>query len=250
MCRNAGIGYSVIDIGVNADFGDIPGLIRKKVCRGTRNFKNEPAMTRAECGQALQVGYEIGTQVKADLVGAGEMGIGNSSSASALYSLLLGIDPAITVGQGTGSYGELLEKKKRIIAEAVALHKTQWNNDPFDALRRVGGLEIAGITGLIFGCATQRIPVAVDGFIASSAALTALRMNPAVREYLFFSHKSAESFHADFLTGEGIRPVLDLEMRLGEGTGAVLAMQIISQAMACYRLMATFSGAGVSGEKK
>ncbi len=250
MCRNAGVEYSVVDIGVNADFNDVPGVTSQKVGRGTRNFAKEPAMDADACARAVEVGFALGANSHADLVGAGEMGIGNTSSASALYSLLLDIDARETVGPGTGSAGELLEKKKAVIAAGVEKHKKEWDGSAFDALCRVGGYEIAGITGLIFGCVSTRIPLVIDGFISSVAALVAMRMDPNIRDYLYFAHASAETFHASFLEKEGIRPILSLDMRLGEGTGAVLAMQIIQQAMACYNNMATFSSAGVSNKKE
>lgn len=246
MCAKAGIEYAVVDIGVKGDFSDMPGLILKKVGRGTKNFKVEPAMTIEECEQAMKVGFELGADVQADIMGTGDMGIGNTSSASALYSLLLDVDATETVGPGTGSTGGLLEKKKAVISEGVSKHKKEWDGSPFDALRRVGGFEIAGMIGLIFGCASKRIPVVIDGFIASAAALVAMRMSPAVKDYLFFSHVSAETFHKSYVEKEGIKPILSLGMRLGEGTGAVLAMQIIIQAMECYNKMATFSSAKVS----
>ncbi len=249
MCKKAGFEYSVVDMGVNADFPDHPLIIKKKVGRGTKTFLNGSAMSSDQCNTALQSGYEVGTQAKADLFGIGEMGIGNSSSAAALYSLLLNVEPDRTTGPGTGSHGDLLERKKRIISDAVAFHRKSWDGTPLEALCRVGGFEIAGMVGLIMGAATKRVPVVVDGFIASSAALVAMRMAPVVKEYLYFSHASAESFHKGFLELEGIRPILDLDMRLGEGTGSVLAMQIIEQAMACYNTMATFSSAGVSNKE-
>ncbi len=250
MCAKAGIEYSVVDIGVNAYFQESRGLIRQKVGHGTKNFKVGPAMSSDECRRAIQVGIALGQNVQSDLVGAGEMGIGNTSSASALYSFLLNIDSNDTVGPGTGSLGELLEKKKHVIAAGVALHRKEWDGSPFDALCRVGGFEIAGIAGLIFGCASRRVPVVIDGFISSSAALVAMRMKPEVRDYLFFSHASAETYHNSFLEAEKIRPIVALDMRLGEGTGAVLAMEIIAQAMECYAHMATFSGAGVSNKSE
>ncbi len=248
MCTKAGIEYAVVDIGVNADFEDMPELISKKAGRGTRNFKLEPAMTSDECEQAVKVGFELGADTEADLMGTGDMGIGNTSSASALYSMLLDVDVAETVGPGTGSTGELLEKKKAVISEGVAKHKKEWDGSSFDALQRVGGFEIAGMVGLVFGCASKRVPVVIDGFIASAAALVAMRMNPVVKDYIFFSHLSAEDFHRSFTEKEGIKPILSLGMRLGEGTGAVLAMQIIAQAMECCNKMATFSSAKVSGK--
>jgi len=246
MCKTAGIEYTVVDVGVNSDFDPLPGLIVRKVRKGTRNFLTMPAMTAADCESAIRIGYELAVSSGADLLGAGEMGIGNSSSASALYSLLLGADPTQTVGPGTGSHGALLEKKRTTVRTAVAFHRKEWDGSPFDALRRVGGFELAAICGMALGGAATGIPVVIDGFIASAGALAALLIAPNVQDFLFFSHISAEPFHREFYTKQSIRPVLDLDMRLGEGTGAVLAMQIIQQSMLCYANMATFHSAGVS----
>jgi nicotinate-nucleotide--dimethylbenzimidazole phosphoribosyltransferase len=246
MCKTAGIEYAVIDVGVNGNLDPLPGLVIRKVREGTRNFLTMPAMTATDCESAVRIGYELAVSSGADLLGAGEMGIGNSSSASALYSLLLGVDPAQTVGPGTGSHSALLEKKRTAVRTAVSFHKKEWDGSPFDALRRVGGFELAAICGMALGGAATGIPVVIDGFIASAGALTALLIAPHVRGYLFFSHISAEPFHREFYTKHAIRPVLDLDMRLGEGTGAVLAMQIIQQSMMCYANMATFHSAGVS----
>ena len=246
MCGAAGIEYAVVDVGVNATLDPLPRLIIKKVGEGTKDFVTMPAMSAKDCESAIRVGYDLAVSSGADLVGTGEMGIGNSSSASALYSLLLSADPAQTVGPGTGSHGALLEKKKITVAKAVAFHKKEWDGSPFDALRRVGGFELAAICGVALGGAAAGIPVVIDGFIASAGALVAMLIAPSVRDYLFFSHVSAEPFHREFYTRQSIRPVLDLDMRLGEGTGAVLAMQIIKQSMMCYANMATFQSAGVS----
>ena len=177
------------------------------------------------------------------------MGIANTASASALYALLLGLDGAETVGAGTGAAGVLLEKKRECVHRAVAMHRVGWDGTVFDALCRCGGFEIAGLTGYLLGAASRRVPVVVDGFICGAAALAAHWIDRRVGDYLFFSHVSAERFHRDFLRQEKIVPLLDLEMRLGEGTGAVLAMQIIHQAVRCYHNMATFSSASVSREK-
>ena len=249
MCRTAGIEYAVVDVGVNGSFDALPRLIIRKVREGTRNFVTMPAMTPNECESAVKVGYDLAVSSSADLLGTGDMGIGNSSSASALYSLLLGADPTQTVGPGTGSYGALLEKKRMAIRKALAFHKKDWDGSPFDALRRVGGVELAAICGIALGGAAAGIPVVIDGFIASAGALVAILIAPNVRDYLFFSHVSAEPFHREFYTQQSIRPVLDLDMRLGEGTGAVLAMQIIQQSMMCYTNMATFQSAGVSNRE-
>jgi len=247
MCRAAGIDYTVVDVGVaNKGFPEMQGLLQRKVAAGTRNFAHGAAMTAEECARAVKIGFDLVSGSNADLIGVGEMGIGNSASASALYSLLLDCDPEITVGPGTGSAGSLLEKKKRVIADAVRMHRAAWDRSPADALCRVGGFEIAAMAGAMFGGGAKRVPVVVDGFIAGAAALVAMRIEPRVRDYLYFAHASAETFHAGFLQAEGIRPLLALDMRLGEGTGSALAMQIIRQAMECYHKMATFSSAGIS----
>jgi len=247
MCRTAGIGYSVVDMGVDADFTGVEGVIDRKVGRGTKNFCVTAAMEPAECETAMRYGYDLIAGSDADLVGVGEMGIGNSSSAAALYAMLLNIDDAgRTVGPGTGSAGEVFQRKVDAVRRGVALHRSQWDGSPFEALRRVGGFEICGMVGAILGGAAKRVPVVVDGFIAGAAGCAASRITPAVRDYIFYSHASAETFHREFLRIEGVRPILDLDLRLGEGTGAILAMQIIAQAIACYTEMATFSSAGVS----
>jgi nicotinate-nucleotide--dimethylbenzimidazole phosphoribosyltransferase len=248
MARNAGIRDYVVDMGVDADFPDSPKLIRRKVAPGTRNFRKGPAMTGQECTQALSAGFDLSIESGCDLLGVGEMGIGNTTSASALYSLLLQLEPEHTVGAGTGASGEVLRRKTRVIQEAVAMHRADWDKTPFDALCRVGGLEIAGMAGFIMGAAANGVPVAVDGFIASAAAAVAMAMTPNLKEYLIFSHQSSERFHSGYLELIGVKPLLDLGMRLGEGTGAVLAMQILMQAMNCYGQMATFASAGVSEE--
>ncbi len=248
LCRNSEIDLSVVDMGVDAELTYSSKLINCKVARGTKDFSCGCAMTSDECRDALNHGKKLAKESGADLLGVGEMGIGNSSSASALYAMLLGIEPQRTVGAGTGSQGEMLERKKQVIASSVAMHHKEWNGDALEALRRVGGYEIAGITGMILGAAENAIPVVVDGFIAGAGALVAMRHEPKVKQYLFFSHASAEQFHKAFLEIEGLRPILDLDMRLGEGSGAAIAMQIIKQAMNCYHQMATFSSAGVSKE--
>jgi len=247
LCKNAGIDYAVVDMGVDVECTvQHNNFINCKVARGTANFHKGPAMSLSQAEQALEAGQKLAHECESDLFGIGEMGIGNSSSASALYSLLLDIDPEKTVGEGTGATGDLLQHKIAIIREAVLLHKKSWDGTGFDALCRVGGFEIAGMIGFIFGAAQKRIPIVVDGFISSAAALVAMEMNPLVQKYLFFSHQSSEKFHRDFLDTLNIRPILNLDMRLGEGTGSALSMQIIAQALNCYNQMATFSSAHVS----
>jgi nicotinate-nucleotide--dimethylbenzimidazole phosphoribosyltransferase len=246
MAKNAGIRDRVVDMGVDADFADHPKLIKCKIGRGTRNFMKGPAMTGYECTQALSAGFDLGIESRCDLLGVGEMGIGNTTSASALYALLLSLTPEITVGIGTGATGEVLRRKTQVVREAVEMHRKGWDKTPFEALCRVGGFEIAGMAGFIMGAAAASIPVVVDGFIASAAAAVAMAMTPHLKDYLVFSHKSSERFHGGYFDMIGVKPLLNLGMRLGEGTGAVLAMQIIMQAMNCYNQMATFESAGVA----
>lgn len=249
MCRNAGIGYSVVDMGVVTDLPDHELLIKRKVVPGTADFCNGNAMTADQCETALKTGIRLASESGADLLGIGEMGIANSAAAAALYSLFLGLDGTETTGSGTGAHGPLLERKRECIHNAVEYHREGWDGTAPDALRRCGGFEIAAMTGYMLGAAAGRIPVVVDGFICGAAALAAMRIDPGIRNYLFFSHISAERFHREFLRKENIIPLLDLGMRLGEGTGSVLAMQIIQQAINCYHHMATFSSASVSREK-
>lgn len=246
MCRKAGIDCAVVDMGVKGTFQESPGLLIRKTAPGTKNFKKQPAMSDEECLKALSAGYDLARESGCDLLGVGEMGIGNTSSASALFSLLLDLDPEETVGAGTGSVGALLGKKKQVIRDAVLFHRSEWDHTALEAMRRVGGFEMAGMTGMILGGAQSRIPVVVDGFVATASALVAMKMEPLAKDYLFFAHASAEQFHKPFLAFQGIEPILSLGMRLGEGTGSVLAMQIIAQAMECYHRMATFDSAGVS----
>lgn len=249
ICKNAGIECRVVDIGVNCDFGRAPEILHAKVRPGTQSFLHEPAMTMGECLAAIEKGRDLGRNCKADLAAAGEMGIGNSSAASALYSLLLNRPAKDTVGRGTGAEGAILERKGAIISQAVEFHRREWDQSPMDALRRVGGFEIAAIAGFYLGAAESRIPVVVDGFIAGAAALVALKMNPSLKPFLFFGHVSKEKFHRDLLEELACRPILDLDMCLGEGTGAALAMQVMEQALNCYHQMATFQSAGVSDKK-
>jgi nicotinate-nucleotide--dimethylbenzimidazole phosphoribosyltransferase len=235
-------------MGVNADFPPSDGLVQLKVAKGTKNFAREPAMSAEECEEAIINGYDLIRKCDADIVGAGEMGIGNSSSAAALYSLYLDLPAKTTAGAGTGSVGELYARKVDTIQLGLDLHKIESSGNPLEILRRVGGLEICGMVGAIFGAAAKRVPVVVDGFIAGAAACAASRIAPASKGYIIYSHTSAEKFHREYLETEKAKPVLDLDMCLGEGTGAILALQIIQQAMACYNQMATFSSAGVSGK--
>lgn len=247
LSRHVGAEVSVVDVGVAADLGGVPGLIHKKVRRATRNFTVEPAMTEEEASRAIQVGFELACEAKAKgfgMVATGEMGIGNTTPSSAIISSLLPCDPEEVTGRGTGLDEEGIRKKVEVIKKGVQFHGNPRN--PFDVLRRLGGLEIAAICGLCIGGAFNRIITVVDGFISSAGALVALRMNHNIRDYLIFSHCSSEIGHRVMLQKEGIRPLLDLEMRLGEGTGAVIGMHIIEGAVKILKEMATFDEMGIT----
>jgi nicotinate-nucleotide--dimethylbenzimidazole phosphoribosyltransferase len=247
LARCAGARVSVIDIGMKEDLDDAPGLIKRNVRRGAANIAKGPAMTEEEADRAINVGVEMAARARnngAGLIGTGEMGIGNTTPSSAIFASLLQVSAEAVTGQGTGLSREGLTHKIEVIEKALSVNP-KGPDDPFGTLAGLGGLEIAGICGLCLGGAAHRIPVVVDGFISTAGALVAMRLNPAVKSYLFFSHRSAEKGHRRFFQEEGIRPILDLELRLGEGTGSAIAMQIIDDALKIYHDMATFSDIGI-----
>ncbi len=244
---------NVVDVGVNADFGGATGLLDRKVRRGTRNMLREAAMSDEEMAQALRVGLELAAEAKTRgycLLALGEMGIGNTTAASAITAALTKNAVELVTGKGTGLNADALAHKRQVLEAVIIKHfgnpETTSKPDPLDVLRRVGGLEIAAMTGLVLGAARNRIAVVVDGFISTAAAALAFAIEPRVSGYLFAGHQSAEPGHRVLLEYVGLKPILSLNMRLGEGTGAVLAMPIIESAMALYNQMATFASAGVS----
>lgn len=248
LARHAGAEVRVVDVGVDHDFGEAPGLIHAKVARGTRNFARGPAMTREEALQALKVGIDLAGQCREEgisLVGTGEMGIGNTTPSSAIIAAFSGRSVAEVTHRGTGINDAALTNKIRVIEQGLALNRPD-PADPLDVLARVGGLEIAAIAGLVLGCAAHRIPVVVDGFISTAGALIAVELCPTVRDYLFAAHQSVEVGHRFMLERIGVRPILDLDLRLGEGTGAALAMTLIEAGVKILNEMATFDDAGVS----
>jgi nicotinate-nucleotide--dimethylbenzimidazole phosphoribosyltransferase len=248
LARHAGVELSVVDIGVDDPLIDAPNLIRRKVKSGTDNMVKGPAMSLAEATQAIEVGIELArsaVQEGVALIGTGEMGIANTTPSSALFAALLPCPVEDITGRGTGIDDAGLIKKIEVIKKALKVNKERLT-DPLSTLAALGGLEIAGICGLCLGAASARIPVVVDGFISSAGALAACRLCPQVRDYLFFSHCSEEAGHATFLRIFKVEPILDLKMRLGEGTGAALAMNVIEAAVKIYNEMATFASAGVS----
>lgn len=249
LARHAGAEVRVVDVGVDHDFENCQGLIHRKVARGTRNFCAGPAMSSEEMTAAVAVGLDLAAQCKAEgigLVGTGEMGIGNTTPSSALIAAIGRFEVEQVTHRGTGITDEALQRKIMAIKRGLALHCPD-PSQPLDVLARLGGLEIAAITGLIIGCAAERIPVVIDGFISTAGALIATELHPEVREYLFAAHQSAEIGHRFMLERIGIRPILELELRLGEGTGAALAMPLLEAGAKILAEMATFEQAGVSG---
>lgn len=253
LTKHDGIELCVIDVGVEMDFGgdvDSRLFFNRKVRYGTRNFLKEPAMTFSEFSKAIEAGREQVRLAKfsnVSLLGIGEMGIGNTTSASALFSALLGLPAEETVGRGTGASEEILKRKTGVVEEAIKKHRVE-HADTVHWLSCVGGFEIVAMVGVLLEAVEQRIPVVVDGFIATAAALAAIQMNSGVKDICFWGHCSNEKAHKRILDSLGAKPILNLDMRLGEGTGAALAMHLIEAAAKIMCEMASFEEAGVSSE--
>jgi nicotinate-nucleotide--dimethylbenzimidazole phosphoribosyltransferase len=250
LARNLGYELIVTDVGVETDTSANPfvGVRYRRVGAGTRNFLEAPAMTPRDARSAIEVGIETTREAAAHgatLLGIGEMGIGNSTSAAAILAALAGIEPARIAGRGTGLDDSGMVRKVSAIEAALRLHRDSLNNG-FAALAALGGFEIGAMTGVCLAGAAAQIPVVIDGFIATAAAAIAERIRPGLSDYMFFGHRSAEGGHALVLEWLGARPILDLEMKLGEGTGAALAMKTIELALALFQQMASFESAGVS----
>lgn len=248
LAKHVGVGVRVVDIGVDYEFGTVPGLLDRKIMRGTRNLAVEPAMTRSQAEQAVMVGAELALEaVREDvgLIGTGEMGIGNTTPSAAITSVMTGRPAAEVTGRGTGIDESGRLRKAALIEQAIHLHRPD-PADPLDVLAKVGGLEIGGLAGLILGSAAARVPVVLDGFIAGAAAVIAVGLQPLCRDYLIASHRSVEHGHRVVLDHLGLKPLLDLDLRLGEGTGACLGMDLVGAAIKIYSEMATFDEAGVS----
>ena len=240
----------VIDMGVNHDFKNIPGLIHKKIAHETGNMRRGPGMTRIQAENAIAVGLELAEAAKrqnVDIMGTGDMGIGNTTPSSAILSVLSGEPPSKTTGRGTGIDEKSWQHKVSIIEEAIQVNRPD-PDDPIDVLAKVGGFEIAGIVGLILGAASNPTPIVIDGVISVAAAVIAQKLNKNVGDYLFTSHKSQEPGCETGFRLLKQEPLLDLGMRLGEGTGAVIAMNLLEAGSRIYSEMATFENAGVSGK--
>jgi nicotinate-nucleotide--dimethylbenzimidazole phosphoribosyltransferase len=248
LARVAGAEVHVVDIGVGSDLRHVAGVHQRRVASGTRNMAREPAMTRDQADAAIAVGLEMGRDAIAagvDMIGLGEMGIGNSTAASAVTAALTGLPVASVTGRGTGADDVMLAHKVSVIECALQRHRPD-PADAFDVLVSVGGFELAGLAGVVLAGAAGRKVVVTDGFIATAAAALAVRMCPAAGDYLVAAHRSPEPGHTALLTMIGQEPLLDLRMRLGEGTGAALAFTLIRAAVAAFTEMATFASASVS----
>ncbi len=242
----------VVDCGTVGDAYDYVGVERHCIRAGTANFAQQTAMTEQECLAALELGKNSADLAKAqgsDIFVAGEMGIGNTCSASALACLLLNESAQQLTGLGTGINIEQLQHKIKVIDQAVKLHRPHVANDALKILAAVGGLEIAAMTGAYLRCAQIGLPIVVDGFISSVAALCAMRIQPQSREWMFFGHQSAEYGHQRILKELAAQPILKMNLRLGEGSGAGAALSMIQLACVLHNQMATFAEAAVTGDK-
>jgi nicotinate-nucleotide--dimethylbenzimidazole phosphoribosyltransferase len=250
LTRHLGLRLRVFDLGVTTDTSGTPmaGVSYRRIAAGTRDFLVHPAMDLKQAVCALEVGIQAASEAAADgvtLLGIGEMGIGNSTAAAALLCAITGLTAPEITGRGTGLDDAGWQRKVEVIERALARHRAS-AAEPMHLLAALGGFEIAAMAGACLGAAAGRIPVVIDGFIATAAAAIADRIKPGLRDHLLFGHRSAEGGHQLVLRQLGVRPLLDLDLRLGEGTGAALAIAIIQAALAAYSGMATFASAGVA----
>ena len=248
LARHVGIEVRVVDIGVDFDFAGLPGLIHRKVMPGTKNLLVESAMNSTQAEHALQIGIDLATEAAQEgigLIGTGEMGIGNTTASSAITAVMTSRPVSEVTGRGTGIDDAGHARKIEVIERALAFHQLD-AADAMEVLAAVGGLEIGGLAGLMLGAAAARIPVVLDGFIAGAAALIAVGLQPRCKDYLIASHRSVERGHQAILDHLGLKPLLDLDLRLGEGTGACLGMGLVCGAIKILTEMATFDEAGVS----
>ena len=252
LCKHNNIDIKIIDAGVKVDFSDHPDLITKKVRQGTRNFAIEAAMTKEEAIQAVENGmdvfFEENKKEKIDILGLGEMGIGNTTSATAIICTVTGLAIKEATGRGTGIDDKGLEHKSKIIINALNFHQLNKDNG-LEILQKIGGYELAGIIGAVLAAASQKTVVVLDGVISTAAGLLAYLINPKVKDYLISGHKSIEVSQKVALAFMGLQPVLDLSMRLGEGTGAALTIDLVDASCKIMRDMASFEDAGISGKK-
>ena len=251
LARHLRAPLTVVDVGVAVPLEPAPGLRLRKVASGTQNFLRGPAMTPAQAEQAVRVGLEeaqAALDAGADLLILGEMGIGNTTAAAAVACALGDFLPQEIVGRGTGLDTEGWRRKVRVVERALALHRPP-AGDPWRVLQTVGGLEIGALAGAILAAAARRVPVLLDGFIVTAAAMLAEALAPGARRMLIAAHRSEERGHGRLLDALGLRPLLDLGLRLGEGSGAAVAFPLLQAALRLHDEMATFAEAGVSDQE-
>jgi nicotinate-nucleotide--dimethylbenzimidazole phosphoribosyltransferase len=253
LAAHAGAEVRVADLGVNYDFEpDLP-IFHKKIGKGTANFAHQPAMSREEAIRSVEAGIEIVDQLVAretvDMLGTGDMGIGNTTASSAIIAAFSGKDVRELTGRGTGIDDAMLAHKIKVIEKALALHRPD-PDDPLDILAKVGGYEIGGLAGLVIGAAAHGIPVVCDGLIATAGALIGCELAPMAKAYLFASHHSVEAGHHAMLERLGVAPLLDLQFRLGEGTGAAMAMHLLDAATRVLADIKTFAEVGIANAHK
>ena len=246
LAAHSGCGITVCDVGINADLIN-SDVLDRKIAYGTKNIAKEAAMTRDEAIKAIIVGYELAKNTDADILGVGEMGIGNTTTAACVLSALSGSAPESVTGRGGGLTDRAFQKKKEVLKRAIEINAPD-KNDVTDVLSKVGGFDIASMCGAFLGAAASKRPVVIDGFISVVAALCAARLCPNVLGYLIASHSSFEIGYALAIKELGLSPMLELEMRLGEGSGCPLAFQIVDAACAVMNNMATFEDADINDE--
>ena len=252
LARHVGAEVVVVDMGVAVELASHPDLIVRKIGMGTKNFAKGPAMSREQAIKAIETGIEITEQIinekKVDIIGTGEMGIGNTTPSSAITAVFTNKPIQEVTGRGTGIDDETYARKISVIQKVIELNKPN-PKDPIDVLAKVGGFEIGGLVGVTLAGAANKIPVVIDGFISSVAGLIAVELKSDVKDYIFAAHASVEIGHKALLDRMQLKPILDLNMRLGEGTGAALAMGLIDAGVKILNEMASFEEAGVSREK-
>ena len=243
LCKHFGCGITVCDVGVNAEIKD-PKVLNRKIAFGTGNILHGPAMTRQQCIQAIRTGFELAQNTDADVIGIGEMGIGNTTTSSAVLSVLLDADVEAVTGRGGGITDQSFLRKKQVIKDAIAINQPN-KTDVIDVLAKVGGFDIAAMCGAFLGCAEKRCPVVIDGFISAVAALCAYKLCPEAVGYFIPSHASYEIGYRLAMDAMGFQPIFLLGMRLGEGSGCPLAFEVLRAACSIINDMATFDQAGI-----
>lgn len=246
LAKHFGTQITVCDVGVNAQIQD-PAVLNRKIAFGTGNIAKEPAMTRLQAEQAIAIGAQLAMDTPGDALGVGEMGIGNTTTSSAVLAVLLGVPVETVTGRGGGVTDEAFSRKKQVIAQAIACNQPD-ARDPIDVLSKVGGFDLAAMCGAFLGGAASHRPIVIDGFISAVAALCAVRLCPDAAAYLVPSHASYEIGYKLAMQAMGLEPMLLLGMRLGEGSGCPLAFQILSAACAIMNEMATFDQAGINDD--